>query len=201
MTEQRILKPETYAERWVKAKGKEDTAKTDRKKAADGLLQCSEEIIKRKKSGAVTSTIEGFKITVTNSITRILDNTRWATIKESIPFEYRPVDISVSLLLGEIPDDLLLNLNAHFRAINERQGLGNSDSAILSFPAETISQENFSVLVSAIQPQAITVTEILNKDGMKWLEKEQPAIAAQMAPAITEKPGNPAVKVVKVGDK
>lgn len=72
---------------WLRAKGEEEAARSRRveiEKQLEGCLEVPAE-------GSKTHKIDGFKVTVTQPVTRKLDEAEWGRVYTSVPEDMRPV--------------------------------------------------------------------------------------------------------------
>jgi hypothetical protein len=74
---------------WLDAKAAETEAQKRRHKIEAQLA----EALEVKDEGAITHKIEGFKVTLTQPVTRKLDERAWALCKDACPEALRPVKV------------------------------------------------------------------------------------------------------------
>jgi gamma-glutamyl:cysteine ligase YbdK (ATP-grasp superfamily) len=76
---------------WLDAKAAETKATAQRHKVEAQLAQALEV----KDEGAITHQIEGYKITLTQPVSRKLDERAWALVKDGCPEALRPVKLKL----------------------------------------------------------------------------------------------------------
>ena len=116
-------KIELLAASWLAAKKQEETSRAAR-------IAREEKLVPRlavKPEGSRTETVGAYKITSTGRITRTLDHTAWARIREQVPEALRPVKIV------EQVDDT----GCRYLAANEPDIWALCAQAITSTPAKT----------------------------------------------------------------
>lgn len=76
---------------WIEAKREENAANAKRLKIEEQLAQA----VDVPDEGSKTHKLDGFKVTVTQPITRKLDADVWAKVEQHCPEEMRPVKVKI----------------------------------------------------------------------------------------------------------
>jgi len=79
------------AREWLEAK----TAETKAQKLRYSIEAQLAEALEVKSEGAITHNIEGYKVTLTQPVTRKLDERAWALVKDGCPEALRPVKVKL----------------------------------------------------------------------------------------------------------
>jgi len=82
---------EALARDWLDAK-KAETAAQSRRVAIEGQLAAALEV---KDEGSITHKLDGYKVTLTQPVTRKLDEAAWEKVKSKAPMEMWPVKTKV----------------------------------------------------------------------------------------------------------